>query len=92
MNARNASGNTPLHMCAVNGQEACARQLLFRGCDRNALNYANQTPYQVAVIAGNLELAELIQNYRADDVGMFILHYYPVAIWLVYDSSNIFLA
>lgn len=70
MNARNASGNTPLHMCAVNGQESCARQLLFRGCDRNALNYANQTPYQVAVIAGNLELAELIQNYRSDDVGM----------------------
>ena len=70
MNARNASGNTPLHVCAVNNQEPCARQLLFRGADRQALNYANQTPYQVAVIAGNMELAEIIQSYRQEDVGM----------------------
>ncbi|KAF7280771.1 hypothetical protein GWI33_005499 [Rhynchophorus ferrugineus] len=71
MNARNASGNTPLHVCAVNSQESCARQLLFRGADREALNFANQTPYQVAVIAGNMELAELIQNYRQEDVVPF---------------------
>lgn len=69
MNARNASGNTPLHVCAVNNQESCVRQLLFRGADRQALNYANQTPYQVAVIAGNMELAEIIQNFRQEDVG-----------------------
>ncbi|XP_063927953.1 protein shank isoform X4 [Zophobas morio] len=68
MNSRNASGNTPLHVCAVNNQESCARQLLFRGADRGALNYANQTPGQVAVIAGNMELAEIIQNYRQEDV------------------------
>lgn len=47
MNGRNASGNTPLHVCAVNAQDSCARQLLFRGCDKEALNFANQTPYQV---------------------------------------------
>lgn len=69
MNARNASGNTPLHVCAVNNQESCARLLLFRGADKEALNFANQTPYQVAVIAGNLELAEIIQNHRPQDVG-----------------------
>jgi len=72
MNARNASGNTPLHVCAVNSQESCARLLLFRGCERDALNYANQTPYQVAVIAGNLELAEVIQNHRPEDVGELV--------------------
>lgn len=71
MNAQNASGNTPLHVCGVNNQESCARQLLFRGADRNALNFANQNPYQVAVIAGNLELAEIIENYRQEDVGEF---------------------
>ncbi|XP_030754925.1 SH3 and multiple ankyrin repeat domains protein 3 isoform X3 [Sitophilus oryzae] len=71
MNSRNASGNTPLHVCAVNSQESCARQLLFRGADREALNFANQTPYQVAVIAGNMELADLIQNYRQEDVVPF---------------------
>lgn len=47
MDSKNASGNTPLHVCAVNNQEACARMLLFRGSNRGALNYANQTPYQV---------------------------------------------
>ncbi|EAT44279.1 AAEL004337-PA, partial [Aedes aegypti] len=68
MDGQNASGNTPLHVCAVNNQEACARMLLFRGSNRGALNYANQTPYQVAVIAGNLELAEMIQNYKCEDI------------------------
>ncbi|XP_045763324.1 SH3 and multiple ankyrin repeat domains protein 3 isoform X5 [Maniola jurtina] len=68
MNGRNASGNTPLHVCAVNAQDSCARQLLFRGCDKESLNFANQTPYQVAVIAGNLELAEVIKNYKSEEV------------------------
>ncbi|CAL1261269.1 unnamed protein product [Larinioides sclopetarius] len=68
MNARNASGNTPLHVCAVNDQESCARVLLFRGADKNALNFANQNPYQVAVIAGNLSLGELIRNHNPEDV------------------------
>nr|CAD7264682.1 unnamed protein product [Timema shepardi] len=72
MNARNASGNTPIHVCAVNSQESCARLLLFRGCQRDALNYANQTPYQMAVIAGNLDLAEVIQNHRPENVDMLV--------------------
>ncbi|XP_068628040.1 SH3 and multiple ankyrin repeat domains protein 3 [Battus philenor] len=71
MNGRNASGNTPLHVCAVNAQDSCARQLLFRGCDKESLNFANQTPYQVAVIAGNLELAEVIKNYKNEEVVPF---------------------
>ncbi|CAG4988043.1 unnamed protein product [Parnassius apollo] len=71
MNGRNASGNTPLHVCAVNAQDSCARQLLFRGCDKESLNFANQTPYQVAVIAGNLELAEVIKNYKTEEVVPF---------------------
>ena len=50
LNARNASGNTPLHVCAVNNQESCARTLLFRGADKNALNFAGQTPYQVRTL------------------------------------------
>ncbi|KAI4475796.1 hypothetical protein M0804_014077 [Polistes exclamans] len=69
MNARNASGNTPLHVCAVNNTDSsCIRQLLFRGAQKDSLNYANQTPYQVAVIAGNMELAEVIKNYQLEEV------------------------
>lgn len=74
MNTRNASGNTPLHVCAVNNQESCARTLLFRGADKEALNYAGQTAYQVAVIAGNLELGEVIKKHKQEDVGEFYLH------------------
>lgn len=50
MNARNASGNTPLHVCAVNNQEACAKLLLFRGSQTGAHNFANQTAYQVKCV------------------------------------------
>ncbi|XP_012252273.2 uncharacterized protein LOC105683887 isoform X2 [Athalia rosae] len=72
MNARNASGNTPLHVCAVNNTDSsCIRQLLFRGAQKDSLNYANQTPYQVAVIAGNMDLAEVIKNYQAEEVVPF---------------------
>jgi len=71
MNARNASGNTPLHVCAVNNQDSCARMLLFRGADKEGLNYAGQTAYQVAVIAGNLELADVIQFHKAEDIVPF---------------------
>lgn len=59
MDSKNASGNTPLHVCAVNNQEACARMLLFRGTNRGALNYANQTPYQV-----NELIRSQITNWR----------------------------
>ncbi|XP_043289491.1 SH3 and multiple ankyrin repeat domains protein 1 isoform X2 [Venturia canescens] len=72
MNARNASGNTPLHVCAVNNTDSsCIRQLLFRGAQKDSLNYANQTPYQVAVIAGNMELAEVIKSYQPEEVVPF---------------------
>jgi len=37
------------------------------------MNFANQTAYQVAVIAGNLDLAEVINQHRPDDVGMLSL-------------------
>lgn len=69
INAKNASGNSPLHVCAVNGQDSCAKLLLHKGAQNDALNFANQSPYQVAVIAGNLDLASIIQNFRSPDAG-----------------------
>ena len=49
--------------------------MLFRGADKEALNYAGQTAYQVAVIAGNLELAEVIKNHRSEDIGKFLIDF-----------------
>lgn len=68
LNARTTNGNTPLHICALAKQEACARLLLFRGADRRCLNKAGQTAYQSAVVNGHKTVAELIKNYRDEDV------------------------
>ncbi|XP_056333975.1 SH3 and multiple ankyrin repeat domains protein 2 [Danio aesculapii] len=71
MSAQNASGNTPLHICALYNQEKCAHVLLLRGADKDMKNFSSQSPFQVALISGNFELAELIKNHRdAEPVGL----------------------
>nr|CAB3266051.1 SH3 and multiple ankyrin repeat domains protein 3-like [Phallusia mammillata] len=62
VNARNATGNTPLHICALYNEEMCLRTLFKHGADSSLPNYANQDACQVAVVAGNVELAKLIQK------------------------------
>lgn len=62
------SGNTPLHVAAINDQVECVRILLLRGCDTSIVNNSHQNAHQVAVIAGNLSLAELINSHRPEHV------------------------
>ncbi|XP_057179524.1 SH3 and multiple ankyrin repeat domains protein 3 isoform X4 [Triplophysa rosa] len=71
MSAQNASGNTALHLCALYNQEGCARVLLFRGANKEIKNYNNQTAFQVAIIAGNFDLAEIIKIHKTSDVVPF---------------------
>ncbi|XP_055987790.1 SH3 and multiple ankyrin repeat domains protein 2 isoform X2 [Sorex fumeus] len=71
MGAQNASGNTALHICALYNQDSCAKVLLFRGGDKELKNYNSQTPFQVAIIAGNFELADYIKNHKETDVVPF---------------------
>ncbi|KAM4630606.1 SH3 and multiple ankyrin repeat domains protein 2 [Polymixia lowei] len=71
MSAQNASGNTALHICALYNQDNCARVLLVRGADKEVKNYNSQSPFQVSIIAGNFELAELIKNHKETDVVPF---------------------
>ncbi|TRY56000.1 hypothetical protein DNTS_026864, partial [Danionella cerebrum] len=71
MSALNASGNTALHLCALYNQEGCARVLLFRGANKEIKNYNNQTAFQVAIIAGNFDLAEIIKIHKTSDVVPF---------------------
>ncbi|KAM5318517.1 SH3 and multiple ankyrin repeat domains protein 2 isoform 1-T1 [Glossophaga mutica] len=71
MGAQNASGNTALHICALYNQDSCARVLLFRGGDKELKNFNSQTPFQVAIIAGNFELAEYIKNHKETDIVPF---------------------
>jgi len=71
VNARTASGNTPLHICALENQESCARVLLFRGADRVITNYAQQTPYDVAILSNNLDVALLLNDFDERNVTPF---------------------
>ncbi|KAL4233853.1 hypothetical protein ACF0H5_008529 [Mactra antiquata] len=71
LDVTNASGNTALHICAINNNEQCTRILLFRGANKFISNYNNQTPQQVAIIAGNIALAELIKGYDDSQVVPF---------------------
>ncbi|XP_029681233.1 SH3 and multiple ankyrin repeat domains protein 3 isoform X4 [Takifugu rubripes] len=68
MSSQNASGNTALHLCALYNQDSCARVLLFRGANKDIKNYNNQTAFQVAIIAGNFDLAEIIKIHKLSDV------------------------
>ncbi|XP_073785861.1 SH3 and multiple ankyrin repeat domains protein 2 isoform X4 [Danio rerio] len=49
---------------SASAQEKCAHVLLLRGADKDMKNYSSQSPFQVALISGNFELAELIKNHR----------------------------
>uniref|UniRef100_A0AAZ3Q2G4 SH3 and multiple ankyrin repeat domains protein 3 n=1 Tax=Oncorhynchus tshawytscha TaxID=74940 RepID=A0AAZ3Q2G4_ONCTS len=71
MSAQNASGNTALHICALYNQDNCARVLLVRGANKEVKNYNSQSPFQVAIIAGNFELAELVKNHKETDIVPF---------------------
>ncbi|KAM6962069.1 SH3 and multiple ankyrin repeat domains protein 3 isoform 2-T4 [Tautogolabrus adspersus] len=71
MTSQNASGNTALHLCALYNQDSCARVLLFRGANKDIKNYNNQTAFQVAIISGNFDLAEIIKIHKTSDVVPF---------------------
>ncbi|XP_053141969.1 SH3 and multiple ankyrin repeat domains protein 2 isoform X8 [Hemicordylus capensis] len=71
MGAQNASGNTALHICALYNQDSCTRVLLLRGANKELKNYNSQSPFQVAIIAGNFELAEYIKNHKETDIVPF---------------------
>ncbi|KAM4617556.1 SH3 and multiple ankyrin repeat domains protein 2 isoform 2-T2 [Discoglossus pictus] len=71
MGAQNASGNTALHICALYNQDSCTRVLLFRGANKEIKNFNSQSPFQVAIIAGNFELAEFIKNHKETDIVPF---------------------
>lgn len=62
------SGNTPLHVAAINDQAECARILLLRGCDTSVVNNSHQNAHQVAVISGNMSLADMILSHKPENV------------------------
>jgi len=76
-------------------QEDSARILLFRGADRCVKNYANQTAAEVAIITDNVHISDLINKFKASDVGkpVFVLvsefHDGSVSVWLGCGMSRV---
>lgn len=69
INARiSGSGNTPLHVAAINDQLECAKVLLMRGASKTITNNSHQTAHQVAVISNNMDLAEFIAEHDESKV------------------------
>jgi len=52
-------------------QEDCARTLLFRGADRSIKNQSGQTAAQLAIITGNIQLADVMASFSEHDVGKY---------------------
>ena len=71
VNCRTASGSTPLHICALENRESCARVLLFRGANKNILNFAQQSPHDVAIVSNHFEIATLISEFKEKDAKLF---------------------
>ncbi|XP_071791706.1 uncharacterized protein [Asterias amurensis] len=68
IDSQNEAGNTPLHVCAIYKEESAARMLLFRGADRSLKNKSSQTAFQVAIVANNFPIGEVIRNYSDENV------------------------
>ena len=72
LNSRTDTGNTPLHICAIENKDNCARILLFRGADANLVNFSNQTAHDIASISGNSEIAALINDFDSSQIAPFL--------------------
>jgi hypothetical protein len=63
VDARDANGDTPLHLAASYGSAQCVRFLLRAGASSRALNRALQTPFESADRAGHAALARAIRSH-----------------------------
>lgn len=64
--AKDASGQTPLHVAAkTKGSEACAKALLAKGASASATDLKGRTPAELAGNAGNLEFLNALSAKEA---------------------------
>lgn len=63
VNAKDKSGETPLHIAAVRGYQEITALLIDKGADLNAKNNAGVTPLQVALQRGHQSIVELLRKF-----------------------------
>lgn len=65
LNARDASGMTPLMLCAVRNKPAICKLLLGAGADHGLLDRSGKTALQIAIAAGAKATAAILEAVRA---------------------------
>lgn len=60
INAKDESGQTPLHSCMFTGNVNIAKLLLEKYAEINACDESGQTPFHLACMLGNVTIAELL--------------------------------
>ncbi|WP_298692838.1 ankyrin repeat domain-containing protein, partial [uncultured Sulfuricurvum sp.] len=62
VNAQDSGGATALHLAAWKGFTDIVRYLLQNGASGNAMSTDGMTPLDIAMVKGNKEIAEAIQQ------------------------------
>lgn len=65
VNTRNASGASPLHICAMLGLRTAVNNLLIAGADATAKDNFNQEPIIYAICNGQLEITKFLYEKRS---------------------------
>ena len=65
-NIQGMTGNTPLHLAAINGHALCIDRLAERRADVNATNVLHATPLHLAAINGHRSCIERLLARGAD--------------------------
>ena len=63
VNAKGATGWTPLHLAAGEGHKEVAELLIAKGADVNAKNAIDETPLDLAIENDKAELADLLRKH-----------------------------
>jgi len=66
INLKDQTGNTPLHIAALNGSVAIAELLLSKAADIDAVNTQLNTPLHLAIINGKDEVSKLLIEKGSD--------------------------
>ncbi|MBI3975283.1 MAG: ankyrin repeat domain-containing protein [Armatimonadetes bacterium] len=67
INLADASGYTPLHLAAHDGNTDLVEALLARGAEVNPRHDKGQTPLSIALAAGHTEAADLLRRHGATE-------------------------
>jgi len=88
VNTRDASGNTPLIVCAQNGHTSLCHLLVERGAQINAANHKANTAVHYALAYGFQDVTEFLISNGGDDTAVNIDGLTPYELRLTYQGEE----